>query len=378
MEKHRDKRMIILLFGVFFLSFYVLWNMVDLTIKINNQKKGSQTYKYTQDVVLYFNRIETLREEGMQEEAYEYSKDVMTNIISELQKLSDANLAFSSMFLPIQYKDDYAYAEIIIKKNEELPYDDAKIYDDLGQILIGESLKPYGSKDGKKMYIADIPFDINGELANYGVSGQDERVVILSEKLDSEKKKLLFDVIQHECYVGYMITISIGSNDQTKMNNTLTFLMDYINEMEDIDFNLVQKRQQPGEQNYWYQLYHSLFGSICIIFSLLCGLVVSHLWFSRRKREFMIRRIWGYSNKQLMGIVAREIGLVAIVALFCSTVGWILEQVVSHSEIYWNYIGKQVLLMFAGTVVVIATSVILPFCKILTINPAEGLQNYGR
>lgn len=377
----RDKSTTILVFVAFTLSFIALWNVSDLVTKIENQKKGMGTYKNIRNVNICFGKISELIENGEDKMAKEYSQTMIKYLSDCTDKFFECNVSVTSMYVTIKHKQSNINAEIVFKKNEDLPYEVDEIYNEDGQILIGESLKKYLSDDGEKsMTLSDKPYSVKGVLKNYGMSRQDERMILLYENLSLEQKNNLIAQMADDYFrfnYDSGITLCLGSNDVGGLENTYQSLSDVLNEIDDTEVTLVSKKEYIGEQNYWYQLYHSIFGNISVLFAVVNGIVVSNLWYQRRRREFLIRRIFGYGKGRIWLLMWKEMGKTALGSLLCSTFIWTIYVWIKGSKMEWEFIGLQCLVMACATALVILVTTICPYMKTMALEPAEGLNKYS-
>lgn len=379
--KFRDKSTTILVFTAFLLSFIVLWNISDLVTKIENQKHGSGTYKNIRNINVDFEKVSEMKEmieDGNEEPARNYSRKMIEGLLEQMENLPECNISVTSMRALIGHSPLNPEVEIILKKNEELPYDVREIYDESGQIFIGESLEKYLTDD-KSITLDDESYSVKGILKNYGMGGQDERVIMLYESLSPEQKSSLIKQIE-EKYFGFYasigITICLGSSNAGSVENSYTALSDYLDEIDDAAVMSVPISNFAGEQNAWYQLSHTVFETVSIVFAVINGIVVSNLWYQRRRREFLIRRIFGYGRGRIWLLIWKEMGKIALSSLACSAFIWILYMFAKGSKIQWNLIGLQCFIMACGTVLVIFVTTICPYKKTMAVEPAEGLGGY--
>ena len=189
--KHSEKSSTILMFVVFFLTSIVLWNIADLISKVEYQKKRSESYANSLTFHLVFSEIEELRGEGNQEDANRYITEQLKRMLEEIESISDCNVSLSNVFLSVKSKQESVLCEVILKENTPLPYKIQEKMDDLNEILIGESLKKYSFQKNKRTFLglADEDYSVNAVLKNYGINGQDDRVIILYHHLNEAQKK---------------------------------------------------------------------------------------------------------------------------------------------------------------------------------------------
>lgn len=382
MLKHTDRSSTILMFVVFFLSFTVLWNITDLISKVENQRKGSITYDNTLTFNIVFTEIEELRGEGRQAEAEEYVMQQLKALFDIIENTDNANLSLSNLFLPVESRQEYVLCEIILKKNTALPYETQENIDESGVLLIGESLKENSVRgnDGLTLNLSDRNYPINAVLKNYGINGQDERIIVLYENLNNAERAFLFKQLGKIYFENFPdgITISIGAKNKSFIIDAYMEFEDYSNELENADINIVPAREQAGELNYWYELYHTVFGGISMIFALLSGIIVSSLWFEYHQREFLIRLTYGYTKRKLYTLIAGRLGAVSGLSLMCSTFFWIVRLIIKERTLLWDRIMLQCIFMLFGTVFLIFITTAYPLKKLMLLDPADGLKKCGR
>lgn len=376
--KHSEKSSTILMFVVFFLSFIVLWNVADLISKVDNQKQRSYTYEESKTVNIVFSELIELRENGKQSEAKEYISAQLKSIWNEIDKIEDCNISLSNIFFQVESQKDNVLCEIILNENIEQPYELQENMDNsVQQLFIGESLiKNCFKENGNlKILLDDTEYSVTGILKNYGINGQDERVVILYNRLDESQKNKLFNQLAYYYYNNYTegVTFSIGGENKSSVTNTYDKFEEYSNLLEGAEINIVPAREAIGELNYWYELYHTLFGTVAIIFALLNGVIVSKLWFEHHQRELIIRLTYGYSKTKLCMLIFKELGKVAVFSLLFSSIVWGLWSAVKDNHVSLYMIVQQVGIMLIGILLVLTVTILFPLKKIMSLDPVEGL-----
>lgn len=382
MLKHTDRSSTILMFIVFFLSFTVLLNISDLVSRIENQEKGSHTYSDTLTFNMFSPKLEELREDGRQSEAEEYVNEQLKALFDMIEHMDKTNISLSNLFLPVELRHDYVLCEIILKENTALPYETQESFDETGTLLIGESLKKNAVWENNRLTLNlyNKKYSVNSVLKNYGINGQDERVVLLYKNLDSNEKNFLFEQLSNIYFENYTdgITISIAAENKSLISDAYAEFENYSNKSEDMEINVVPAREQAGELNYWYKLYHSIFEGISMVFALLSGIIVSDLWFEYHKREFLIRLTYGYTKRMIYAIIAGRLGMISVFSLLCSTLFWIVWLIIKGKTVLWNIIIPQSLLMLFGTTLVLFITTAYPLKKLISLDPSDGLRKCRR
>ena len=381
--KHRDKSSTILMFIVFFLTFFVLWNVADLVSRIENQKQGSMKYKNNITFKIEFNKLEELLGEGKQEEAKQYISMQLQDIYEVVEQIEGCNVSFTNLYFPVKSKRDNVFTEVIVKENIALPYKIDEEINSSGAVFIGETLKEYMFYQDKTQYICvnDENYPVSAMLENYGMSKQDERIILRFDKLSDSEKKAICDQIADYYFkytVGVGAAISLGGDSEEAVNRAYAELEAYFHTLENVDVDFTTERIPVGELNYWYQLYHSLFGGVSILFAILNGIVVSTLWFGHRQKEYLIRLTFGYTKRRIWFLVWRELGKVSVLSLVCSTILWMMCQFIRGNEISWHMTLIQCIIMLLGTVIVLFITTVPPLTQIMALDPAEALSRNRR
>lgn len=378
--KHSDKSSTILMFIVFFLTFIVLWNIADVVSRIENQKQGNTPYEHTITFNILYEKPAELIENGYQEEAKQYIEECVKDLFAQIDHVSKCNISIANYFLPILSKQDSVLCEVVLKENIELPYEIQETINPSGSLLIGETLKQYILlQEGTEYLCLDKEnYSVNAVLKNYGMNRQDERVVMLYQSFNESDKERFYERFVDYNFNIYTIgiTITIAGNREADVMGTYQEFEEYADTLEDASIRVVPARNRVGELNYWYQYYRSIFVGISILFAVLNGVVVSNLWFHRRRREYIIRLTFGYTRKRICLLIWGELGKISILSLLCSTIFWIISLTIKRSVISWYMIMLQCAVMLVGAFLVLFITTIQPLREVMSLDPAAGLRKY--
>lgn len=360
----------------------MLLNVADLVSKVDVQRQGSITYKNTMAINIKFKKLEELRGDGKQKEAKQYITEQLEKMYVIIEKIGDCNISVSNLFFPIKSKRDYVLCEVILNENVFLPYKLKNKFNDSGSVLIGETLKEYVQRENKTnyLYLNDDVYLVNAVLENNEINKQDERVIILYDKLSDIQKKDLCNVLADNYFENFTegVNFNIGSDSEDSVENAYASFSENFDEFEGVNIDTVPIRSQSGELNYWYKLYHTLFGGISIFFAVLNGIVVSNLWFRRRQKEYVIHLTFGYSKKRIWLLMWKELGKVSIFSLVCSVILRGIFLSIKGSDISWDMIMIQCVVMLLGAFCIMFITTINPLINIMSMDPAEGLSKCRR
>ncbi|MCD7708254.1 MAG: hypothetical protein LUI02_00095 [Clostridiales bacterium] len=378
--KIRDKSMTILLIVVFSLTFFVLWNVADLAARIRAQDEGEELYLSGHTLSAYCSVPAQLRADGEQDEAMEYFENFYQGLSEFIGEIGECNISFPSLYFPVRYRPSYAWTEIVAAQNESLPYELQETYDADAPLYVGESLKKYIKNDGER-HIINLnkhEFEVAGILKNYGMSGQDERVIILYGALPDGDRAFVDETLVKYFFDNYGtgIKISVDGDDAASVAQAFGSLVSFMSGQEGVTVQTVPAGTQSGEQNNWYRQFNSWFDGIAAVFSVLCILTVSGLWFARRRRELLIRRVFGCRAQDIWIVFIKDIFLAAIISLAISTVLYIVYAAASGRGIEWARLPLQCLVMLAGAVIIVMIATAFPTAKTMSAEPAESLGRY--
>lgn len=369
------------MFIVFFLSFYVLLNIADLVSRVEHQKRGNATYEHILTVNLQFPELINLVEDGQKDEAKEFIQKKWASLERKIGNIHDCNVLISNLYFPIKLKRENVLCEVEFKKNQDFPYQIKEQVDSHGVILIGESLKQYLFRDNNQscLCLNNVNYPVSAVLENFGINQQDERVIFLYDRLNRVQRNKLRDQLMDYYVQGYTdgITLTFGSENEIAVKNAYTDFENNFAVAENADCHICHAREQAGELNYWYKLYHSIFSGISICFALLSGIVVSSLWFQKHKKEFIIRLSFGYSKGKIWYLMMIKLGRIAGNALLSSIVIWVLWQIIQKNSISWGMLLIQFGVLMTGAFLVLFITTLYPMKKVLDLDPAEALCRYG-
>ena len=112
------------------------------------------------------------------------------------------------------------------------------------------------------------------------------------------------------------------------------------------------------------------------LFSLVNCVIVSGYWINRRKYEIAIRKIFGYTNKEITMLLAKELFAIVLFSFLVSIVVQLLlgsiYNSITDSLFTFNYIN-----LFVGLIFVVITTIItvvVPARMVVKMQPAEGIK----
>lgn len=110
------------------------------------------------------------------------------------------------------------------------------------------------------------------------------------------------------------------------------------------------------------------------LFSVINSFVVTNYWIITKRRDFAIRKAFGWTNRQLIGLICKEIIVVLLVSLCISgSLLYLLAQVGTQMfsvELNAFFVFETLLLL----VITLILAMIVPARKVVKIEPAEVIS----
>ena len=158
---------------------------------------------------------------------------------------------------------------------------------------------------------------------------------------------------------GFSISITAVLVGISAMNSLLPELVE-----AEVDLPILQTMQNTG-----FMLSISIY-----IFSILNSFVVTNYWMITKRRNFAIRKAFGWTNKQLIDLICKEMSSILLVSL-CISSGILL--IITHTnnnmlsvKLTPSFIWETAALML----VTLFFSMIVPTRKVFKIEPAEVIS----
>lgn len=271
----------LLLIGVA-VSFFAFINASDIYQNVQNAAAEINEYKYKSMYSIYISDFS----EG--EDLIEKIKQIPGNSVSV------------GNYLYLDNTDKYQETEIVIKLDENLAYP-VNIIDSDGNVYIGKKLEDECYKKNEGLYI-DI------ESKSYRVAG-----IISSNNTDVLNYKIVIlndmDLVESILEKG-SLTVECGSNLYDLNSPVSSFYNDNGTDAY-IDFNSISSRYiEVGSENADQEFY-----MVISIFSIINCIVISEFWILRRRKEIIIRKLFGFTNRKLFFYIYKQIAAISAVAV---------------------------------------------------------------
>ncbi|MGN0375731.1 MAG: FtsX-like permease family protein [Butyrivibrio sp.] len=347
-------------------SCFVLINISDLISRINTEYKALNNYDY---VETSYTSYEGMFTDGIAENGIITMDNYLELITSRMLQDKVGN-SYIRVIVPLNEEIDAYPANILINQNEDINLDCNEDYDITAQngIIIGENLLEYTSVSGKTrtLVIAGIPMQVIGVLNNKAAGGIDNSIYIFWDNCDDKIKKYITEIT-----AGDIIECTYKSRE----NITATY-QSFTSDMRTMGFTStsVKDRYRGGYQNKWYIAYNSIFLGAGLIFSVANCYSVAYLWLIRRKKELAVRKAFGSSNLQIMGIVLGDIIKLIVPAIFLAVVVQVVYNAIFGGSFFNTQIFAQIIIVCLG-MLFISFLILIHLLDYIRLIPAAAILN---
>lgn len=191
----------------------------------------------------------------------------------------------------------------------------------------------------------------------------DKRIFLYWENMDSSHKENFLENALLQNVYSYCIRI-----ESFQEINTDTFF-DYFKH----DAILIKVTNAESGFHSFQSKIVKIISIILIAFLINSSALITHLWFDRRKKEYLILRTFGYDKKKLLILIVFELGKIIIFSL---GLAWILEVIYIHVfvGIYFDMIKGlwTMILSLLGAMVIQVIILAVPCFQILNTCPTQS------
>lgn len=322
----------LLLIGVA-VSFFAFINASDIYQNVQNAAAEINEYKYKSMYSIYLS---------------DFSDG---EVLIETIKQIPGNIVSVGNYLYLNNTDKYQETEIVIKLDENIAYP-VKIVDSAGNIYIGKKLKDECYENNGILYI-------NIENKAYRVAGiiSSDSTDVLNYKIVILNDLELFESILEKG----ILTVECGSNLYDLKGSVSSFYNDN-GKNAYIDFNSISNRYiEVGSENANQEFYIAI-----SFFAIINCIVISEFWILRRRKEIIIRKLFGFTNRRLFFYIYNQIAKISAIAVI---VVLLIEKIISTLGLI-NYSLSLRKTMLAGMFVIISSLIV----TVIPVKKASSFQ----
>lgn len=316
----------LLLIGVA-VSFFAFINASDIYQNVKDAAAEINEYKYKSMYSIYISDFS--------------DTDLLIDKITQIP----GNIISVGNYMYLNNNEKYQEVEIVIKQDENLSYPVKRIDVD-GEIYIGKKLEEECHKIDGILYltIEDKSYRVAGIVSSDSTDILNYKIIILKD----------MEVIKNILKKG-SITIECGSNLHDLNQSVRDFYNDY-GKNGFVEYNSISSRYiEVGSENADKEFY-----IVISIFSIINCIVISEFWILRRKKEIIIRKLFGFTNRRLFFYIYNQIGKISALAVVCVL---IMEKIIKELGVIEYSLSLNKIILAGGFVIV--SSLILTMIPVM-------------
>lgn len=233
------------------------------------------------------------------------------------------------------------------------------------QVVLGLNLEEYCEEkaDGRYIMLDGEEYAVTGIIG-----GRSDVLYAFDIMYDPDCRQECIDLLNSTGYIYVMLVSNKGELED--------FVLEFAGQVQNLSeesYLYYEKAEQATEYMDAGMTDRDFYLLICI-FSIVNCIIISEFWIIRRKQEIVIRKIWGFNNLRLMGILYTDllkISMLAIVAV------WLLQfflVYVLHSDTGIRFDIGKLLQSIVFILVMSLVIVLLPVYKAATEMPCVNLE----
>lgn len=273
----------LLLVGVI-VSLFAFLNGADIYQRIKYALAEVNNYTYKNSYTVYLAEIDDMRE-----------------AINELRNL-DGNVVITDNLIYHDATGYYGFVTYVVKQDEDLAYP-VKYISNKGNVILGEGLREYcyQNEDSELAIMLDGKEQIVSGFFVNGYSDILDGQIFL--ELDDDNIDSLLGMLDS-------VNIEYGSN-ASDIDTSFNTYYQAAKEKYSIFYDQnSEKHIEVGNDVAGERFYMTI-----ALFAMINCIVISEFWIMRRKEEILIRKLWGFSDQKLFGLMYREMLTVSGIAV---------------------------------------------------------------
>lgn len=234
-------------------------------------------------------------------------------------------------------------------------------------VILGSTIEEFSYSDGDydKIMLGGMEYSVFAYCKEDEI--EDNSIFFCWDNLDTLYREELIEGL-NEKYTPYeeaYIVLESNTPMETALNKFLMVMEDRIipvDTMQDTNYLVSFQTELTGRVT-----------GVLTVFSVVCCVLVTNLWMSRRMREYLIRRVFGYEMKKIVVLIVKESGRVALLSLLLA---WVMEAVYLMCRNGYSFDLQReflsILFSFLGAIVIQGIVLIWPVCQLIRIHPTQG------
>lgn len=138
------------------------------------------------------------------------------------------------------------------------------------------------------------------------------------------------------------------------------------------------EEKESTSLNQLYKGFNTVFYLILIIYAIINCIVFSEIWTQNHMREYIIRKTFGMSLKDVIVIIVKKISLLSTISVVSSTIVQYLYIIIIGKNVLFNYnVLEFAKYIFEMIVLITIICIVIPIKRLSNIEPSKGLRFFG-
>ena len=360
---------ILLMIGLFLVFFVLLYSADFLVVllKENNVLRQFENENYYRIEIQDYSNFD-----------YDTENQIIETIIAASDTM-DCNVWFDNTVNDINNLIEIYQMHLIIRSQEypDLKSKDGKkikfpVAECSNALIAGVSIAEL-CDDQQNILVNGIKVPVKYFLKDEFSTGIDYSMYMFWENCDENMKQSLKQKLCERLECG-ILEVKLSGNSSIEEN--FIILEDSLKDFPVRLFNITEIQKKEIYENEWDKFLNLLFLPSCVLFSIFTCFSVSWLWLSKRKKEIIIRKAYGYSGGQIFVLLFKDILFFSIpsllLALITSLVYKIIINDIPDFDIYMFY---KLAIICLGMIFIVCICALKMFSGISKMNLSAEIKS---
>lgn len=359
----RDKTSDILLIISFVISFIVILNLIPMVDGFHSLYEKTSQYNY--EIWLSIT--------GCEDDTYVATKEDELRakaFFTLLTGIEQGNVILCTDCLAVD--DSWSInSYLVLRENESFKLNtDADV--DAGIVYLNEKAKDY-VKDNQ-VTIGGRDFMVAGIYEEYEASDEDiVSATIFVNRMSEEEQEVFKEQIQNAIYTSTMM-LRLCSNQE--LQTTYEELQEKISQLG-FQYEVVDMEEAVEDIDEIYYVLNKCVLCGATVLAILNCMQVSVLWMARRRKEYAIRKAFGYSTGQILReIFISMMSLGAMAAAITVVLQCVYLKLIGDSTYVSEHVLLQLAISVASMTAVVVVTMVKPYVQLREIEPVQGISKW--
>jgi hypothetical protein len=234
--------------------------------------------------------------------------------------------------------------------------------------LISERLEEYLTSDNV-LILDNCKFTVSDERLNMDETNEKMVVVFDYQNLSKQKQNYIAEKVEASIGMGRVGICLQSQNPLDSMYHELQ------NEFREIGMIVsVNEVDESGEQDYIYKMLNEYTKECAVVLAVFNCVTISNLWIKRRRKEFAIRRAFGYSMIQMTRLIVRYfLKLLGISIIFSSIMRCFICVVIGKVKFVQSLTIESAAKVLLMIIILFFVTIAKPLIEINKLDPAKSM-----